>query len=261
MWLPKCQPKYCSWKHFAKGSCEPGGGGLEGDSLHQKQDRDHNVPEQNSLCHQPLPEETSRNQSGRWEILLSKMQAKRRLPSLMQLWNSQDRRIFFPLPFLFKKIYNPGQISYFFCPREGVAESRGVWSCQLTAGPGKSIPLSEVIPSAETFNQTPVGRHYQQSFMVSGDEGLFSQTALKCDNGSCSLRCRHAEFNSGSGFRLCLPTGIRDSWTVDGTLSQYHSLLAKRARPKCLCWHPAHIAIDVCILGYRSSPLCALVFT
>ena len=183
---------------------------------------------------QPLPPAPPRgNQSSRWETSLSKMQANDALPPSCSFENSQGRRIFFPLPFLFKKIQNPGQISYLCCPREGGAESLDVWSCQLTAGPGKSIPLSEVIPSAETFNQTLVGRHYQQSFMDSGDEGLFSQTALKCDNGSCSLRCRHAGFNCGSGFQFCLPTGketaglwMEHSLSITAFWPQEHALNA-----------------------------------
>lgn len=105
MWLLKFQPKYCTGKHFPKGSCEPAGKG--GTLFNQEQEGNHNAPEQNSLCHQPLPEETADNQSSRWEIPLSKMQAKRCLPSLTQLWNSQGRRIFSPLPFLFKQNTQP----------------------------------------------------------------------------------------------------------------------------------------------------------
>ena len=105
---------------FPKAAVNVGAGG---DFLHQEQERDHNVPEQNSLCHQPLPEETSRKQSGRWEIPLSKMQAKRRLPSLTQLWNSQGRRIFFfPLPFLFKKNTQPRANLILLLP-----QGRGSW--------------------------------------------------------------------------------------------------------------------------------------
>ena len=97
-----------------------------GDFLHQEQERDHNVPEQNSLYHQPLPEETSGNQSSMWETSLSKMQANDAFPPSCSFEIAKAEGFFFPLPFLFKKIQNPGQISYLCCPREGGAESLDV---------------------------------------------------------------------------------------------------------------------------------------
>ena len=90
-----------------------------GDFLHQEQERDHNVPEQNSLYHQPLPEETSGNQSSRWETSLSKMQANDAFPPSCSFEIAKAEGFFSLFPFFLKKYKTQGKSHTSAAPGKG----------------------------------------------------------------------------------------------------------------------------------------------
>lgn len=90
-----------------------------GDFLHQEQEPDHNIPEQNSLCHQPLPEETSRNQSRRWETSLSIMQANDAFPPSRSFEIVKAEGCFSLFPFFLKTYKTQGKSHTSAAPGKG----------------------------------------------------------------------------------------------------------------------------------------------
>lgn len=157
--------------------------------------------------------------------------------------------------------------------QRGEAESLGLRSCGLTAGLGKSVSVSEVIRSAETFTPNGSRQTLATVFHSLRRCGFPSQTASKGSNGSYPLRCRHLEFGCRSAFQR-IPALSADrhkgqltlgdcGWTYTwaSPLSEKSTALWLTEHPKCLSSNLGPVTNDLWTFGYHSSPLCASVST